>query len=377
MESKRADVAVIGGGIVGLAHALAAAKAGNSVVLFERSGHAVGASVRNFGLLWPVGQPEGSRHRRALRSREIWSEVARAAGLYLAETGSLHLAYRADEWDLLREFAATTVGAGHGRSLLDAAEVRQRSPVANPLGLIGAFWSPTEATVDPREAIRELPRWLAAAHGVQFQFGTTVRGIDLPTIETTAGTWRADCAIVCSGQDFETLYPEVFARADITRCKLQMMRTVPQPAGWQLGPSICGGLTLTHYDSFKGCRALGALRARLERDFPFHATHGIHVLVSQTAAGELTLGDSHHYGPTVEPFDREEINEAILAYFRGFAVTPRLDIAERWHGIYPKMKSGASELVTTPRTGVRIVNGLGGAGMTLAFGLAEEVVATL
>jgi len=375
--THQADVAIIGAGIVGLAHALAAARRGLRVVLFDRTEAAVGASVRNFGLLWPVGQPAGVRHDRALRSREIWSEVATAAGLHIDPAGSLHLAYRADEWALLREFAATPLGSSHGRTLLTPKETIARSAAVELNGLLGALWSPTEATVDPRQAIRRLPAWLAAAHGVELHFGTTVRHIDLPNIETTAGTWQVNQAIVCSGQDFETLYPKIFAAHPITRCKLQMLRTAPQPDHWHLGPALCAGLTLAHYEAFKNLPSLPTLVARLRAEFPFHHEHGIHVLLSQTAAGELTIGDSHHYGLTVDPFDREDINAAIMTSLRAFAHAPDLRIAERWHGVYSKLTNGASELVTPAAPGVWIVNGLGGAGMTMSFGLAEEVVARL
>lgn len=371
------DVAVVGAGIVGIAHALAAARRGLRVVLLERSNRALGASVRNFGLIWPIGQPEGARHDRAMRSREIWTSVASEARVSLFRTGSLHLAYREDEWAVLEEFGAGPVGRSHGRRLMTAAEITSLHPAVRGDGLRGGLWSPTEATVDPREAIRSLPGWLASAHGVELRFGTTVRHAAPPRIETSQGDLEAERVIVCSGPDFETLYPEVFRAAAITRCKLQMMRTAPQPRGWSLGPALCAGLTLTHYDSFRGCPSLPALRERVRREYPFHVAHGIHVLVSETPGNELTLGDSHAYGLDVDPFDREDINAAILSYLDSFLAAPCRTIAERWHGVYAKMTDGGSEVVLSPAPRVTVVNGLGGAGMTLSFGLAEEVLATL
>ncbi|NJO76269.1 MAG: FAD-dependent oxidoreductase [Leptolyngbyaceae cyanobacterium RM1_406_9] len=131
--------AIAGAGIVGLAHALAAAKRGLKVVVFERNLYAVGASIRNFGMIWPVGQPAGILYERALRAREIWTEVAPQAGIALDPCGSLHLAYRADEMDVLQEFVET-----QGRDsvrLLDAAEAAEKSPAVVTKGLLGALWS--------------------------------------------------------------------------------------------------------------------------------------------------------------------------------------------------------------------------------------------
>ncbi|MEV8566387.1 TIGR03364 family FAD-dependent oxidoreductase [Streptomyces sp. NPDC051322] len=375
MTNYRADTAIVGGGIVGLAHALAAAKRGDRVVLFERDDFSVGASIRNFGMIWSIGQQRGEVYERALRSREVWLEIAAKTGLWAVPSGSLHLAHETDEMAVLEEFVATTPAAReHGTGMITAKDALKRSDAARADGLLGAMWSPTEVNVDPRRAIPAVAVYLAAEHGVDVRFGATVRGIDMPTVSTTAGDWRVDNVYVCSGNDFETLYPDVFADSGMVRCKLQMMRTGVQPAGWQLGPMLCGGLTLLHYAAFDDCTSRAALAERLSEQYTFHRENGIHVLLSQTSDGRLTIGDSHAYGKTHDPFESQQINQAVLDYLATFAKLPDPQITEYWSGYYPSLRDGRTELLLTPEDGVTIVNGLGGAGMTLSFGLAQQVV---
>ena len=50
---------------------------------------------------------------------------------------------------------------------------------------------------------------------------------------------------------------------------------------------------------------------------------------------------------------------------------------QSWHGIYPKITNGKTDFIHSPEQGVTIVNGLGGNGMTLSFGFAEEVVGSM
>ena len=373
MKTETADVAIIGAGIVGLAFAHAHASKGRRVVVFERTERALGASIRNFGLIWPIGQPFGALYNRALRSRNLWAQIAPQAGLWHAATGSLHLAHHPSEMAVLEELVSAARNHDVGCELLTAAQTLEKSKAVRADGLLGALWSPTEINVDPRQALWTLPTWLEKDWSVTFRFGETVNSIAMPNIETKSERWTVSEVVVCSGQDFETLYPKIFAESGMTRCKLQMMRTAAQADHWQLGPSLCAGLTLTHYDSFKVCPSLPDLRQRFQKELPFFVKHGIHVLLSQTAPGELTIGDSHEYGLALSPFDREDINRAIMEYLRTFAVAPSFEIVERWHGIYPKL-AGKTEFVANPEKGVTIVNGLGGAGMTFSFGLAHETV---
>jgi FAD dependent oxidoreductase TIGR03364 len=373
--SQRADIAVVGGGILGLAHAWAFARKGKRVVLIERGRRATGASLRNFGMIWPIGQPAGEMHGIALRSREIWLEALAAAQLSHRSTGSLHVAHQEDEAQVLREFADIGPAAGYACQWLDPDQTLNRSDAVRKEHLRGALWSATELTVDPREVISNLGGYLHEL-GVMCRYGAAVRRIELPLIETSTETWQVDMAVVCSGDDFETLYPEVFVASGLTRCKLQMMRTAPQPNNWQLGPALAAGLTLRFYKSFAICSTLSRLKARIAAEKPEYEKWAIHVLASQTADGAVTLGDSHEYGLDVSVFDRTSVDDLILAEARTFLTLPCWSIAERWHGIY-SLHPDRPFFEAEPAPGVRIVTAPGGSGMTLSFGLAERTAGSM
>jgi len=369
---RSADIAVVGAGIVGLAHAYMALRKGYRVVLFEREHFAVGASVRNFGLLWPIGQEPGPGLHWATRARQHWTEVADQAGFWINSNGSLHLAYHDDEWQVLQEFVDLYRDAGYRCALLSGKDVVKKSGAVKSENLKGGLWSETEGTVYAREAIRRIPLWLEEKYGLILRFGQTVKEVSLPLIKSNRESWRVDKVFICSGADFETLYPEVFDQHHLTKCKLQMMKAISdRPI--KLGPTLCAGLTLRHYAAFTRCPSLSLLNARYDDESTDYKAHGIHVLLAQNSLGEFIIGDSHHYDKTPEPFDSEEVNKIILKYLSSFADLGNLQITERWHGIYPKV-SGQLNLITEPEPGVTIVNGLGGAGMTLSFGVAEEVV---
>ncbi|WP_029629980.1 TIGR03364 family FAD-dependent oxidoreductase [Zavarzinella formosa] len=370
---QQADVAIIGAGIVGLAQAWAAARGGNSVVLFERDNRAQGASIRNFGMVWPIGQPGGEMNARAMRSRERWLEASAKAGIWHDPCGSLHVVHRPDELAVLEEFAAVAPAMGFEAKLLTPAETLKKSPDTNPKGLLGGLWSPTEVCVDPRQAVARMPAFLQETYGVKLRFGTTIQAINLPEVATTTGErWQVRRAVVCSGTDFQTLYPETLAASDIRRCKLQMMRTAPQPGGHRIGPMLAGGLTLTHYAAFANCLSLPVLKKRIAEEMPEIVKHGIHVMASQNALGEVVIGDSHEYEQDIEIFDKARIDELILDYFATMARLPDMQPAQHWNGIYGKHPSKPI-FTAEPSPNVHIVAGTGGAGMTLSFAYADEL----
>ena len=88
------DVAIVGRGIVGLAHALAAAKNGLRVVVIDRTERATGASIRNFGFVTVTGQERHEMWPLALRAKQIWTEVALRAKIEVQQTGLVMSARR-------------------------------------------------------------------------------------------------------------------------------------------------------------------------------------------------------------------------------------------------------------------------------------------
>jgi len=369
------DDAVVGAGILGLAHAYHLARRGRRVIVLERSPRACGASIRNFGMVWPIGQPPGEMHAMAMRSRGFWLEVLAASGLWHDKVGSLHLAYEEDESQVLHEFAANAASWGYDCQLLTPSEIAALSPAVNPDGLKAGLYSASETCVDPRQVVSQLPGWLQREHGVRFEFSTAVTSYDRPRVWAGERSWQAGRLWVCSGADLASLYPDVLAGLGLSRCKLQMLRSQPMPESFRLGPMLAGGLTLRHYKNFANCPTLAAVKTRVARERPELDRYGIHVMASQNGAGELILGDSHEYDAEIEPFDKPEIDRLILDYLHTFLRVGDLQIAARWHGIYVKHPSQSYTVVPVAE-GAVAVTGVGGAGMTLSFGLADEVVRT-
>jgi FAD dependent oxidoreductase TIGR03364 len=238
--------------------------------------------------------------------------------------------------------------------------------------LLGGLFSPTELGVNPRTVIRTLPAWLAKTFDVRFEFGTTITHVESGSLRSSDGRqWRCDKTVVCGGADFATLFPEVFAKLGMKLCKLQMLQTVGQAAGWRIGPHLASGLTLRHYHNFDACASLPALKRRIAAETPELDRFGIHVMASQNDAGEVILGDSHEYDRDIEPFDKTQIDALILHELRKIIRLPDWTIAQRWHGLYARCQE-VPMFEGEPLADVHICTGTGGAGMTMSLSLAER-----
>jgi D-hydroxyproline dehydrogenase subunit beta len=340
------DVAIVGAGIVGLAHALAAARDGRRVLVIDRDAQANGASIRNFGFVTVTGQEQGTVWRRARRSRDVWMEVAGPAGIAVEHHGLTMVAQRPEARAVCAAFLQTDMAEGCAWHDAEAAQALL-GPI-HPAALEGVLTSAIDIRVESRTAIPKLAAWLAAHHGVEFWRGVAVHGVETGQLDTSVGTIPARAIIVCPGDDLATLFPD--SLAGITRCKLQMLRLADP--GYRLPGAIMSDLGMVRYLGYAALPEAAALRQRLEAEQADHLANGIHLIVVQSADGSLVVGDSHHYATTPDPFSKDAVDALILDEFRAvFGHVP--PVLERWTGTYASAASHSR--VTRPLPGVQVV----------------------
>jgi len=372
MSSRSFDLAVVGGGVIGLAHAYVAARAGRRVAVIERDAHANGASIRNFGFITVSGQARGESWTLARRTRDVWAQIAPQAGVRIEHQG-LYLTARSPEAVAVMEaFLATEMG--EGCRLLAPGAFRILSGGLGGPDLLGALHSPHDLRVESRTAIPALRAWLEAAHGVAFFNETVVFDAAPPRLRTSRGVIEAGAVVVCPGDDFVTLYPDRIAAYGLRRCRLSMLKLADP--GLRLPGALMSDLSLTRYRGYSDLPEARALEARLRAEQPQAFEHGVHLIVAQGADGGLIVGDSHHYDHLPPPFAPADAEHAILDEYARATGRPPPPVLERWTGVYA-VADDRTFLVDAPEPGVRLVMVTSGTGASTGFGIAERVIGEL
>jgi FAD dependent oxidoreductase TIGR03364 len=364
-----ADLAVVGAGVVGLAHAAEAHRRGLRVTVLDRDQRAVGASIRNFGHLCVTPQ-HGEALGYALAARSRWLELGRAAGFEVRECGTVVLARSAAEAGVLEEFAAAR-GADQVRMLTPEGARALVPPLAE--GVVAAAHLPLDLRVDPRSAVPALAAWLAD-EGVDFRFGTHVGALADGVVRTACGDFKAERIVHASGHDVDRLFPAIADEYDVRRCVLQMFEVAP-PGGAVIDPAVLTGTSMLRYGGFLATPSASAVRAEIEAATPELLRAGLNLMFTQRPDGAIVLGDTHRYELTHSPFDDEELSALVLregARLLGGDLT----VLRRWRGVYAS-SAITDFLVAEPFAGARVVSVTSGIGMTTAFGLAPAVLDAL
>jgi glycine oxidase len=195
------DALIVGAGVIGLASAWRAARAGARVCVLERDHPAAGATGVAAGMLAPVGEASWGEERLlslnfdSLRrwpgfARELEADAGDEVGF--AECGALHVALDRDEAEELRRRHELHRRLGLESEWLRGSECRRVEP-GLATAVRGGVHARHEAAVDPRRLAGAL---LAAleGHGVPVETGAEVVAAD-----RESGRWRLTTA---GGRDF-------------------------------------------------------------------------------------------------------------------------------------------------------------------------------
>ncbi len=365
------DVIVVGAGIVGLAHAWMALRRGLRVAVIDRDHRCVGASIRNFGFVTVTGQRAGDTWRRALRSRNLWAELAPQAGIPVVHRGLWVVAQRALALDVLAEFAGTEMGAACELHL--GSQWGGLAPALRSEGTAGAMYSPHELRVESRSAIPRLAAWLQE-QGVHFVWGQEVLAIEGDVVHGAQGQWRAERVVVCPGTELNGVARRLLPDHALQLTRLQMLRVRPE-AGFQLGAAVMSDLSLVRYHGYADLVNAAPLLAQLQEECGQSLDDGIHLIAVQSEDGTLVVGDSHHPHDSPEPFASEAVDRRILHHLREVVELAECEVIERWTGVYPTGHS-ADCLIEKPAPHLRLVVVTSGTGASTAFGIAEDVFNT-
>jgi FAD dependent oxidoreductase TIGR03364 len=365
-------VVVVGGGILGMMHAVAARRRGCQVIQLEREAAARGASVRNFGLIWVSGRAPGAELDLALRARTRWAELAeQVPGIGLRPHGSLTLAADAAELRLIEQAAAMPDAVARGYQLLSPPETRELNP-ALAGDYAGALWCRSDAIVEPRRASAALREYLLAGPGYTWLPGRAVVQVGPRAVRDHTGEWHGgDLVVLCTGATHACVAGQHLAGLDpapLRRVRLQMLQT--EPFAGRLTTSVADGDSLRYYPAYD----LPA-RALLAPQAPAAAAAGAQLLLVQRLDGSLTIGDTHAYD---EPFGFD-VDEAAYDHLLqragrllGTAPPPaRL----RWAGVYSQLTGPGLYHRSAAAPGVVLVTGAGGRGMTCAPAIADDTFA--
>jgi glycine oxidase len=218
---RRADVAIVGGGIIGLSVGRALLKRGLSVAVFERSTIGAGATRAATGMLAATAEVEPGEDDLlplTLASQELWHGFAREleaeTGLsvdYKAE-GTVVVALSRDEVERLRFRHQLQGRLGLDTVWLSGSAAREREPGLRP-NVAGAILCAQDHQVDARLVAKALAASFTALGGQLFENADVIAlersGGRVTGLATGQGSFAATTVVLAAGAWSPQLVPDL------------------------------------------------------------------------------------------------------------------------------------------------------------------------
>ena len=360
-DATEIDVAIVGGGVVGLAASLATARRGLGVVLLESErvlGH--GTSTRNSGVIHAgLYYPPGSlKAELCVEGRDRLYAFCAEHAVPFAKPGKLVVARAESEVAALEALHARAIGNSvTDVMLVDRAFIAAREPYA---GGVAALWSPSSGIVEPEALIRTLARLaqqagahlLAASRVIRahpqpaaIELETDAERITARVVVNAAGLYADQVSALVGGEAF-CIYPCRGEYAELAPAARSRVRGLLYPV-----PHIAG--------------------------------HSLGVHLTRTTRGSVLLGPTVRYQDRRDDYEHDRLPlEAFLEPAR--ALLPSLTLKDLQPGgtgirakLCPPHAEFADFLIRRDRIQPRVVHaaGIDSPGLTSSLAIAERVAA--
>jgi L-2-hydroxyglutarate oxidase LhgO len=280
---EQIDAAVIGGGVVGLASALAIANRGRSVCVLEREARpGLGTSTHNSqvihaGIYYPAGSLKA---KHCVKGARMLYEFCARYNVPHRRSGKLIVAHDEAEVQALEALLAKATDNGvEGMEIVEQSFIREREPHVK---VRVALFSPNTGMLDAEALVQTLTRLCrdkdafvlpgaplvgADTNGDGLVLQTPAESITARTVVNAAGLYADEVSMMLAGTAFR-IYP----------CRGEYAELVPSKR------NLVNGLV-----------------------YPLPHTHGLGVHVTKTVAGNVTLGPTVKYQERKDDYEDDRI----------------------------------------------------------------------
>ena len=302
MNMDKADVVVVGGGLIGTSIAYRLAQRCLRVVLLDRGGIAAGTSGACDQAILLQSKKPGRHLELAKASARLFKTLEAELGerIEYERHGGMIVIETEEQLRVMSGFVQKQKEAGLPVNLIAASEAHRRQPGLAP-HIVGATWCDEDAQVNPLLLTFAFAR-AAKRSGADLRLGVTVtslltNGPRVIGVDTDQGPIMASWVVLATGPQTSQLAGAIGCDLPIRPRRGQLIITEP------LAPFICGDLNCARY-----------IASKLDPTLAANSTDpgvklGVGLSLGQTASGNLLIGGSREF----VGFDRSTTLEAVRA----------------------------------------------------------------
>lgn len=333
MTTRTADVAIVGGGVIGTSIAYRLAKAGKKVVLAERYDFAAGATGSCDQMVILQSKNPGIHLKLALDSAEMFQDLSKELDYdveYFRHGGMITIENET-EMKVMTDFVARQKEIGLEVDIISREQAAKRQ---RGLGkhLLGCTYSPQDGHVNPfklnlgfaKAAKREGAELLIDAEVTGFK----MQGGKIKGIQTTKGDVDAELVIIAAGAWSPILGQKLGMDLPIKPRRGQIMITEP------VAPYVVGDILSAQYIVAKYHPE--TLRDSTNRGIQL----GVGLALSQTAKGDILIGATREFVDYDLKVTREGIREVLKNATRIMPGLKDINIIRIMAGVRPYTPDG-------------------------------------